>query len=250
VGITDTAFVESVNLARYAADAGAPAVVTSAPYYFPAGQPELLEFVEHLVPELPLPLFLYNMPMLTKVQFEPAMLKRVLHIERIIGIKDSSGDLSYFTRVLEIARQRPDWAVLMGPEHLLTEAIQRGGHGGVNGGALIDPRLLVELYEAATRADSARVSELQQRLLQLGRIYEVGRHTSAVIKGMKCALSLLGICDDFMAEPLSRFHEPERERVRAILDSLELPASGSTSKHGVRPGRSSNPPRKSKSPRR
>jgi 4-hydroxy-tetrahydrodipicolinate synthase len=138
----------------------------------------------------------------------------------------------------------------MGPEHLLTEAIQRGGHGGVNGGALIDPRLLVELYEAATRADSARVSELQQRLLRLGKIYEVGRHTSSVIKGMKCALSLLGICDDFMAEPLSRFHEPEREQVRAILDSLGLPVSGSTSKHGVRPGRSSRPPGKSKRLRR
>ncbi len=43
VGITDTAFVESVHLSQHAAEAGARAVVTSAPYYFPAGQPELLE---------------------------------------------------------------------------------------------------------------------------------------------------------------------------------------------------------------
>ena len=42
VGVTDTSFVESVRLAGHAADAGASAVVLSAPYYFPAGQPELL----------------------------------------------------------------------------------------------------------------------------------------------------------------------------------------------------------------
>src|SRR5688572_18307479 len=45
VGITDTSFVESVELAKVAAGHGAKAVVLSAPYYFPVGQPELLEYV-------------------------------------------------------------------------------------------------------------------------------------------------------------------------------------------------------------
>ena len=44
VGVTDTSFVESVNLAEEAADSGADAVVLSAPYYFPAGQDELFEW--------------------------------------------------------------------------------------------------------------------------------------------------------------------------------------------------------------
>src|SRR6266700_4525518 len=62
VGITDTAFVESINVARASADAGADAVVVAPPYYLPEAQPELREYLEHLVAELPLPLFLYNMP--------------------------------------------------------------------------------------------------------------------------------------------------------------------------------------------
>ncbi len=56
VGITDTAFVESANVARWAADAGADALVVAPPYYLPEGQPELQEYLDHLVPELPLPL--------------------------------------------------------------------------------------------------------------------------------------------------------------------------------------------------
>lgn len=222
VGITDTSFVEAVTLARYAADAGAQAVVTSAPYYFPSGQPELLEFVERLVPELPLPLFLYNMPQMTKEVFEPETLRRLLHLERIVGVKDSSGDLNYFDHLLELKRERPDWSILVGPEGLLAETMGRGGDGGVTGGANVHPRLLVNLFDALTRQETARVDELQQRLRQLSAIYRVGRHASAVVKGMKCACSLLGICDDFMAEPFHRFREPEREKVRAVLQEVGL----------------------------
>ena len=220
VGITDTSLVEAIDLARHAADAGAQALVTSAPYYFPAGQPELVEYVEKLVVELPLPLFLYNMPQMTKVEFAVETLERLAHLEQIAGLKDSSGNLAYFDKLLELKRQRPDWSVLVGPESLLAETVHRGGDGGVNGGANFYPRLFVDLYQAVKDGNAVREAELQARLLQLGKVYAVGRHASAVIKGMKCACSLLGLCDDFMAEPFARFNPPEREQVRAILESL------------------------------
>ncbi len=222
VGVTDTSFVEAVELARYAAGAGADSVVSAAPYYFPAGQPELVEFITRLASQLPLPLFLYNMPQMTKVRFEVETIERVLHIERIVGLKDSSGDLEYFERVLALARQRPGFSVLVGPEALLVETLRRGGQGGVNGGANVWPELLVGLYRAVRSGDQAAVGRLAPRLARLGEIYRIGRHASAVVKGLKCALALLGICDDFMAEPFSRFNEPERERVRAVLLELEL----------------------------
>lgn len=222
VGITDTSMVEAIGLARFAADAGAPAVVTSAPYYLAPGQPELVRFVEHLVRELPLPLYLYNMPQMTKVEFAPDTLKHLTHMGGVAGIKDSSGNLGYFDQVLELKRQRPDWSVLVGPENLLAETVRRGGDGGVNGGANIHPRLLVDLYQAVKNGEAARASELQEKLLQFGKIYSVGRHASAVIKGMKCSCALLGLCDDLMAEPFERFNPPERERVRAILESVGL----------------------------
>ena len=222
VGITDTSFVEAISMAALAADSGAQAVVSAAPFYLPTAQPELIDYVERLVRELPLPLYLYNMPQLTKVSFEIETLRHLTGLKQIVGVKDSSGDLAYFDRLLSLKRERPDWSVLVGPEHLLAEATQRGGDGGVNGGANYHPRLFVDLFAAVTRGDRARVEELQQQVLQLGRIYSVGRHASAVIKGIKCACSLLGLCDDRMAEPFERFHEPERARVRAVLASLNL----------------------------
>ncbi len=221
VGITDTAFIESVKVARWSADAGADALVVAPPYYLPEAQPELQEYITHLVPELALPLFLYNMPALTKVAFEPETVRQAMDDPRIIGLKDSSGNMTYFHRLAALLKHRPDWALLMGPEELLADAIFAGGHGGVNGGANLFPGLYVKLFEAARAGDLARVRTLHAQVMTVSeRLYRVGRHSSALIKSLKCALSLLGVCDDFMAEPFQRFREPERQRVREILGEL------------------------------
>jgi 2-dehydro-3-deoxy-D-pentonate aldolase len=225
VGITDTSFVESVRLAEHAAQAGATALVLSTPYYFPAGQTELIGYIENLVPELPLPLVLYNMPSLTKVWFEIETLVRLATIPKIIGLKDSSGDLSYFQKAIELKKIRPDWFVMIGPEAKLPDAMRLGGDGGVAGGGNIFPKLFVDCYNACVTGDSVRVEALQSDINSLQQIYEVGKYASKYIKATKCCLSLLGICDDFMAEPFHRFRAPERERVRAILDSLSFLAS-------------------------
>lgn len=223
VGITDTAFTESVALAKYSADAGIDAVVASAPYYFPAGQPELCEYMEHLVAALPLPLHLYNMPSMTKVTFELETVRRALDLPGVAGIKDSSGDMIYFHRLLALAKQRPDWSVLMGPEELTAEAVLAGGHGGVNGGANLHPRLYVDAYDAAVAQDLRRTRKLHEQVMALtGGIYTVGRHRSALIKGLKCALKLTGICDDALAEPFQRFREPERKVIAERLRQLGL----------------------------
>ena len=223
VGISDSSFVESVALGRYAAQAGAAALVSTPPFYFPEGQPELVDFARRLVAELPLPLFLYNMPQMAKVQFEPDTLAQLTALPAIVGVKDSSGDLAYFERVLGVAKQRPDWSVLVGPEHLLPETMRLGGHGGVCGGANVWPRLFVDLYQALRDGRESAVAEARTKLTQLGGVYRIGRHASAVVKGMKCALSLLGICGDALAEPFTPFEPPERRRVRAVLEDLGLP---------------------------
>jgi len=222
VGITDTSLVEALEVARAAADAGAEAVVASTPYYFPAGQPELVYFFKQLVLELPLPLFVYNIPIMTKTHFEPDTVRQLSQLEGIIGVKDSSGDLNYFKKIVEISKDRPDWRLFMGPEHLLVDALRMGGHGGVNGGAQVDPNLLVGLYNATRSGDEARVKALQDRLTILGKIYGVGQYGSTVIKGMKCALSLIGICDDELAPPMARFNPPERDKIRKVLEQLDL----------------------------
>jgi 4-hydroxy-tetrahydrodipicolinate synthase len=223
VGITDTCFTESVNMACKAKDAGADAVVLAPPYYFPAGQPELLEYLKHLVSELPLPLFLYNMPRYTKAVFEPQTVRAAADIRGVVGLKDSSGNMSYFHQLQSQLSDHPDFSLLMGPEELLAEAVLLGAHGGVCGGANLIPRLYVDLYNAARSKDVQTMQALHNKVMQISAtIYNVGRYESSFLKGVKCALSCMGICNDFLAEPFHRFRGAERDVIHKRLDELGI----------------------------
>jgi len=222
VGITDTSFAESIKMAEHAAACGADAVVLAPPYYFPAGQAELLEYLQHLAPRLPLPLFLYNMPAMTKIDITVDTLQQAAEIENIVGFKDSSGNMVRFHEFIRVLRARPDFSLLMGPEELMAESVIFGGHGGVAGGANIHPRLFVDLYEAAVRHDLPTVLQKQEEIYQLRRLYSCGKYASTFIKGVKCSLAHMGICSDFMTEPFHAFRDPERERIRALLLEMKI----------------------------
>ena len=223
VGITDTAFVESVNVARAAAGFGADAVVLAPPYYLPEAQPELQEYLDHLVPELPLPLYIYNMPALTKVHIELDTVRRAMDNPRIIGLKDSSGDLNYFKSAAELIQQhRPDWPLLIGPEEKLLATLQLGGNGGVSGGANLFPKLYVKVIEAHHAGDLARAELLQMQIQRVSdSFYRIGKYSSSIIKGIKCVANTLGLCNDFMAEPFHKFRASERELVKARLEEIQ-----------------------------
>jgi 4-hydroxy-tetrahydrodipicolinate synthase len=225
IGITDTSFVESVNLAKKACDNGAQAVVLAPPYYFPAGQLELLEYLEHITAELPLPLYLYNMPSFTKMDFEPKTIRAAADLKGIAGVKDSSGNLIYFHQLQVLLKDHPEFSLLMGREELLGESVLLGGHGGVCGGANVIPELYVELYNAACAKDLPKVEELHQKVMKFSStIYRVGRYESSYLKGTKCALSCVGICSDFMAEPFHRFRQEEHDRIEQYVKELGIKA--------------------------
>lgn len=223
VCITDTSIVESIRMAQIAAECGASGVVSAPPYYFATGQPELAEFYEELVPQLPLPVFLYNMPSHTKVNFAPATINRIAQDPRVIGFKDSSANAVYFQSVMHIMKDRPDFAMLVGPEEITAECVLMGAHGGINGGANMFPKLYVDMYNAAKAGNLEEVRRLQPIIMQISStIYTVGQHGSSYLKGLKCALSILGVCDDFIAAPFHKFNAPEREKIRLALEALPL----------------------------
>ena len=222
VGITDTSHIESIKIAEYSQKQGVSAVVLAPPYYFQAGQPELLEYIEHLAPKIPLPLYLYNMPSCTKVFFEPDTVIKASQIPNIQGIKDSSANMIYFHKLLLLLNERKDFSFLVGPEELLAETVLLGGHGGVCGGANIFPKLYVDLYDAAVAGDITKVRQLHNKVMWISTtIYSTGKHSSSFLKGVKCSLNLMNICSDFIEEPFHCFREPEKQKIKKYLEKLK-----------------------------
>jgi 4-hydroxy-tetrahydrodipicolinate synthase len=225
VGITDTSFVEAVQMAEWAADCQAAAVVLAPPCYFVASQAELRESIERLARAIELPLFLYNIPGLTKVNLEVDTVARLAEVPSIIGLKDSSAQMIYFHKVRHALHARPDFTLLLGPEELLAEGVLLGAHGGICGGANLAPRLYVDLFEAAQSGDLVRVRQLHARVIQLSNLlYTIGPANSSYFRGIKCALSCVGLGEDYLAEPYRRFGTNERRLIEERLQQLGLEA--------------------------
>lgn len=221
VGITDTVIDESLRLAEYAADCGANALVAAPPYYFAAGQPELVDYYLNLADRLPLSLFLYNMPAQVKVSIDVQTVVELAKHPNIIGLKDSSGNIGYFNACRYAMRDRPDFRIFIGPEEAMGEVVLMGAAGGVAGGANLFPRTFVDLYDAATAKDVDKVRSLQERIMHVSSlIYGVGHHNSSFVKGVKCALSLMGICSGTLAAPREPFNASDRAIVRERLVEL------------------------------
>jgi 4-hydroxy-tetrahydrodipicolinate synthase len=221
VGITNTVAAYSLEIAEAAYAAGATALVLAPPYYLTLTQTELFDYTTRLVDRLPLPLMLYNMPSCCKTWFDVETVCQLSRMPQVLGLKDSSGDLTYLRRVGAGLVQRPDFALFVGPEEILVEAMRVGAHGGVHGGANMFPRLYVSMYQAAASGNWQEADRLQQAVLSISQsIYTASDGPSAIIKGIKTALDLMGVCSDQLAEPLARHSASAREQIRDNLDRL------------------------------
>ena len=224
VGISDTSLDDSLRLAEIAVQNDADALVSAPPYYFVTGQPELAEFYESLIPSLPLPVYLYNMPSHTKVSFATSTVRRIAENKKVIGLKDSSGNGTYFQSLMYEMRDRRDFSLFVGPEEMLAEVVLMGAHGGVNGGANMFPKLYVDLYNAANSHQVEETRRLQMKVMEISAtIYNIGNYGgSSYLKGVKTGLSVLGLCNDYIAPPFNRFGKEQKEKICHIIESLDL----------------------------
>jgi 4-hydroxy-tetrahydrodipicolinate synthase len=224
VGITDTSYKDAIRLAVKSYECGAFAVVAAPPYYFQVSQEDLFHYFKSLASQSPLPLFLYNAPLNTPHWIEIDTAIKLAGEPNIVGLKDSGLNMGYFHAVREGVRALPEFSLLVGPDDLLAEAVLLGAHGGMAGGSNVWPRLFVALYEAAAAHDMSRVVALHQQVMQFDNaVYRSATHPANPLRGLKCALSFLGVCSNHLTLPLRPYSREESDRVEKYLQGVDLP---------------------------
>lgn len=222
VGITDTSMHGSLEIADYTAQMGLDGVVIAPPYYLPIAQEEMREYLDNLAPKLPLPFLMYDMPGCTKMHMSMETMRKAKELGAI-GVKDSSGDMSYLFSLIHEFKGSPEFSIIAGTELFLPETILHGGHGAVAGGANIFPKLFVDLYHASVDRDLDKIAILREMVILINNtIYNVGKHSSRIAKGIKCSLSVMNICNDYMAWPLRRHGLEERDKIEQYIDQLRV----------------------------
>ena len=186
VGAPSTA--ESLELCDMAAEGGADGVVAMPPYFYGVSQEEIVGHLEAIAAHSKVPVVLYDIPQRTGNRMSLDTIGQLMKHESIVCIKDSSGDMVHFQRMLAVVR--PDVTVLMGDDALIFPAVAAGGHGAVSGLANVIPEAIVSLYDRSSRGDLVGARLLQQRIIKAQRaiLSEI-----SIIASLKALLRARGI---------------------------------------------------------
>ena len=223
VSIADCCIEESLNMARYAKECGATYLVTALPFYLGLTQKEIINYYTTIADNVPLPLFLYNIPAQTKLMISVDAVKTLANHPNIIGMKDSSGNGTYFnTLFAEVNANHPDFTILVGPDEMLASTMTLGGNGGVNSGSNLFPELYVNLFKACKAKDTERILKLQKLVMKVStEVYSIDKSSVSFLKGLKAALFTECLITDYICEPLERVNDVDLEIIRKNVAELK-----------------------------
>lgn len=209
---------EAIETTKMAQDLGVSAVSAITPYFLVPSQRELIAHYTAIAKACPnLPILLYSNPDRTQVPFPTSTVLELAAVENIVGIKDSSGDMSLTAEYIRLTRGM-DFHVLMGRDTLIYAALCYGAKGSICATGNVDPRVPVEIYEAFLAGDHRRALEAQYRLAPLRIAFGLG--TFPVV--IKEALNMIGIEAGPAVPPVGPMTRENREKLRKILVEMGL----------------------------
>ncbi|TDO98752.1 4-hydroxy-tetrahydrodipicolinate synthase [Marinomonas balearica] len=208
--------VEAVTYANYAAKAGADATLQVAGYYNRPNQEGLYAHFEHVHNNSELPIVLYNIPPRTIVGLEVETVAELAKLERVIGIKDATGDLT--RPIQERSLISKPFSFLSGDDVTAVAYNVGGGNGCISVTANVAPKQMVELHRLCREGKFSEAAILQDKLFSLHKALFLEPNPT----GAKYALSLLGMCTEECRLPMIPLSEATKRTIKDAMVSLEL----------------------------
>lgn len=144
---------------------GAKALLVLTPYYNKANDIGMIRHFMSIADAVDIPLIIYNVPSRTGCSVSVSALEVLREHENIIGIKEASGDMSYFMRVSRLIRD--DFSVFCGNDDIAVPMVAAGACGVISVLANICPAEVSRMISLARSGDFAAASEIQRKYLPL-----------------------------------------------------------------------------------
>jgi len=203
------------ELNRRAEAAGVDAVSIITPFFVRPTEAELEAHYRAIAEATSLPILLYNNPGRTGgVNLSAEVVARLAEVDNIVGIKDSSGDLTLTTDYIRLTPE--DFVVLSGRDTLIFAGLVHGTKGAIAATANVVPALVVEIYEAFQAGEMERARRAQERLAPLRVAFGLGSFPVVV----KEALELIGIPAGPCRGPVGPLPPEKRAELRQVVLAL------------------------------
>ncbi len=209
---------ETVAACEYYHELGVRAVAIVAPFYYRLGPDAVYAYFRDIARNTPVDVTLYNIPMFASPIDVPTVLRLAEECERIVAIKDSSGDIPHMIRMIQAVRPvRPDFSFLTGWDAALMPMLLIGCDGGTNASSGVVPEITRKLYELTLAGQLDEARQLQYDLVTL---FDAMLLESEFPDGFRAAVSLRGFRMGQGRQPMSSEQVSDLETLSETLQCL------------------------------
>lgn len=231
VGILDSTPLRVIQQAHLLAPFDPAAFVATAPFYANVSEREMAEHFRTVAAAIECPLLAYDIPGNVGRRIPVQVVSELLADGTIVGLKDSSGSLGEFRKVLD-ARRDAGEALLTGADLLADLALSLGADGLIPGLANVRPDLFVRLYNAHLAGRTQEVAVYQKAITALvdifgvGERYGLGRHASE-LGALKNILHSRGVIETtVVSSPLGSYSPEALAALAEVVDRVSELAPG------------------------
>jgi dihydrodipicolinate synthase/N-acetylneuraminate lyase len=216
---------ETIRACEHYHRLGVRAVAIVSPFYYKLTPAGVYAYFKEIADHSPVDVTLYNIPMFASPIDVPTVTRLAQECPRVVGIKDSSGDLPHMMRMIAAVRpDRPEFSFLTGWDAALMPMLLIGCDGGTNATSGVVPEITRKLYDLTLAGHLDQARDLQYRLLKL---FDAMLYSAEFPDGFRAALSLRGIRAGAGRQPKSETQQLELSELSRQLQCL-LAAEGVT----------------------
>lgn len=208
---------ETIKACELYHEYGARAVAIVSPFYYKLSPESVYAYFREIATNSPIDVTLYNIPMFASPIDIPT-LRRLSEFDRVIGIKDSSGDVAFMGRMVNTIRpNRPDFVFLTGWDVVLIPMMLMGADGGTNATSGVVPELMRRMWDLYQGKQQDAAMEIQLRLIEL---FDTMLYSADFPEGFRAAVELRGFDFGKGRQPLSEAQSVDRVALQRVLQCI------------------------------
>lgn len=225
-GAAEGTVAETIAACEHYHSLGVRAVAVVCPFYYRQSPDNIEAYFREIAAHSPVDVTLYNIPLFASPVDAKTVVRLAEDCPRIVGIKDSSGDLAQMMRMIAAIRpRRPDFGFLTGWDTMLFAMLASGCDGATIASSGIVPEITQPLYAAVRSGDYDQARQLQYLLVP---IFDAIFQAADFPEGVRAAVQVRGFRMGWGRQPVS-------ERQRAALEALRTSLPELLARAGIVP---------------
>jgi 4-hydroxy-tetrahydrodipicolinate synthase len=192
---------ETVRACEHYHSLGVRAVAIVAPFYYKLGPQAVYAYFAEIGRNTPVDVTLYNIPLFASPIDVPTVQRLADNFEKIVAIKDSSGDIPHMIRMIKAVRpNRPEFAFLTGWDAALMPLLLVGCDGGTNATSGVVPEITRKLFDLTV---AGRLDEARRIQYDLVTLFDTMIYSAEFPEGFRAGAELRGFRMGQGRQPLS-----------------------------------------------